>query len=118
MTLAGVMVTLKHERNIHQYEKSLESIDKEREALGKAICDLNVFAPSTIYQQFNSLQITNKGYDSAQVAAIRQQLFEEMGKINALKLETMFMFQNTNALRSQLLYFKSYAAGNCLAIQT
>lgn len=90
MTLAGVMVTLKHERNIHQYEKSLESIDKEREALGKAICDLNVFAPSTIYQQFSSLQITNKGYNSAEVAAIRQQLSEEMRKINALKLETMF----------------------------
>lgn len=38
MTLVGVMVTLRHERSIHQYEKSLESIDKERESLGKAIC--------------------------------------------------------------------------------
>lgn len=90
MTLTGVMITLKHERGIHQYEKSLESINKERESLGKAICDLNVFAPSTIYQRFNSLQITSKGYDSAEVAVIRQQLSEEMRKINALKLETMF----------------------------
>lgn len=88
MTLAGVMVTLKHERSIHQYEKSLESIDKERESLGKAICDLNVFAPSAIYQRFNSLQITSKGYNAAEVAVIRQQLSEEMRKINALKLET------------------------------
>jgi len=36
------------------------------------------------------LYITSKGYDSAEVAAIRQQLSEEMRKINALKLETMF----------------------------
>lgn len=90
MTLAGVMLTLRHERNIHQYEKSMDSIDKEKDALGKAICDLNVFAPRTLYQQFNSLHITSKGYDSAEVAAIRQQLSEEMRKINALKLETMF----------------------------
>lgn len=90
MTLAGVMLTLRHERNIHQYEKSMDSIDKEKDALGKAICDLNVFAPSTLYQQFNSLHITSKGYDSAEVAAIRQQLSEEMRKINVLKLETMF----------------------------
>ena len=90
MTLAGVMLTLRHERNIHQYEKSVDSIDKEKDALGKAICDLNVFAPSTLYQRFNSLPITSKGYDSAEVAAIRQQLSKEMRKINALKLETMF----------------------------
>lgn len=90
MTLAGVMLTLRHERNIHQYEKAMDTIEKEKDALGKAICDLNVFAPSTLYQQFNSLHITSKGYDSAEVAAIRQQLSEEMRKINALKLETMF----------------------------
>ena len=90
MTLAGVMITLRHERNIHQYEKTMESIEKEKAALGKAVCDLNIFAPSTLYQQFNSLNITSKGYDSAEVAAIRQQLSEEMRKINALKLETMF----------------------------
>ena len=90
MTLAGVMLTLRHERNIHQYEKSMDSIEKEKDALGKAICDLNVFAPNTLYQQFNSLYITSKGYDPAEVAAIRQQLSEEMRKINALKLEIMF----------------------------
>jgi len=68
----------------------MDSIEKEKDALGKAICDLNVFAPSTLYQQFNSLYITSKGYDPAEVAAIRQQLSEEMRKINALKLGTLF----------------------------
>ena len=45
---------------------------------------------STLYQQFNSLYITGKGYEPVEVAAIRQQLSEEMRKINALKLEIMF----------------------------
>lgn len=90
MTLAGVMITLRHERNIHQCEESLISINKEKEALGKAICDLNIYAPSTLYQQFRSLRSTNGGYDPAEVAAIQQQLSEEMRKINVLKLKTMF----------------------------
>lgn len=48
MTLAGVMITLRHERSIHQYEKALESIEKERNGLGKVICELNLFAPSIL----------------------------------------------------------------------
>lgn len=90
MTLVGVMITLKHERSIHQYEKALEIIEAERDGLGKAICKLNLFAPSTLYQRFNCLRITNMGYDSVEIAAIRQQLAEEMQKINTVKLEAMF----------------------------
>ena len=90
MTLAGVMVTLKHERGIRQYEKAMESIEKERDGLGKVICELNLFAPSILYQRFNSLRITSTGYNSAGVATIRQQLAEEMQKINTLKLKAMF----------------------------
>lgn len=90
MTLAGVMITLKHERSINQYEKALEVIEKERDGLGKAICELNLFAPSTLYQRFSGLRTTNTGYDPAEIAAIRQQIAEEMHKINTAKLEAMF----------------------------
>ena len=90
MTLAGVMITLKHERSINQYEKALEAIEKERDGLGKAICELNLFAPSTLYQRFCGLRTTNTGYDPAEIAAIRQQIAEEMHKINTAKLEAMF----------------------------
>lgn len=90
MTLAGVMLTLRHERGIHQYEKALETIEKERGGLGKAICELNLFAPSILYQRFNGLHITTTGYDSVEIAAIRQQLAEEMQKINTVKLKAMF----------------------------
>lgn len=90
MTLAGVMITLRHERSIHQYEKALESIEKERDGLGKVICELNLFAPSIFYQRFNCLRITGTGYDSVEIAAIRQQLAEEMQKINTVKLKAMF----------------------------
>lgn len=90
MTLAGVMITLKHERNAHQYEKSLESIEKEKDNLGNTICELNIFAPSTLYQRFNSLPITSKGYNSLEIASVRQQLAEEMQKINTAKLKVIF----------------------------
>lgn len=90
MTLAGVMVTLRHERGIHQYEKAMEIIEKERDGLGKVICELNLFAPSILYQRFNSLRITSTGYNPVEVAAIRQQLAEEMQKINTVKLKAMF----------------------------
>lgn len=91
MTLIGVTITLQYERNIHKYEKLLENIDKEKDELGKAICELNLFAPSTLYQRFNSLQITSTGYNSAEVAAIRQQLAEEMQKMNAKKIAIMLL---------------------------
>lgn len=90
MTLAGVMITLRHERSIHQYEKVLESIEKERDGLGQVICELNLFAPSILYQRFNGLRITSTGYDSVEIAAIRQQLAEEMQKVNTVKLKAMF----------------------------
>lgn len=90
MTLAGVMITLKHERKIHQYEKLLENIDKEKERLGKTICELNVFAPSIIYQKFMVMQVTQDGYNVSEIAAIRSNILEEMAKINKLKSETMF----------------------------
>ena len=90
MTLAGVMITLKYQRNIYQHEKSVENINTEKEKLGVAICELNIFAPSEIYQRFGSLQVTPEGYNSAEIAAIRHSIAEEMEKINKLKLETMF----------------------------
>lgn len=90
MTLAGVMITLRHERNVHQYENALENIDKEKNTLGKAICELNIFAPSIFYRKFNSLQTTPNGYNSAEVASIQQQLAEELQKINKSKCEVEF----------------------------
>lgn len=90
MTLAGVMITLRHERNIHQYEKALETIEKERDGLGKAIGELNLFVTNALYHRFNSLLITSEGYNSSDVAVIRQQLAEEMQKINNARLEAMF----------------------------
>lgn len=59
MTLAGMMVTLKHERGIHQYEKALKAIEKEKDGLGKAIGELNLFIASALYHRFNSLLIAS-----------------------------------------------------------
>lgn len=89
MTFAGVIVTLKYQKSIYQHEKSLESINSEKERLGMAICELNIYAPSAIYQRFASLQATAEGYNPSEIAAIRHSISEEMGKIHKLKLETI-----------------------------
>ena len=105
MTLAGVMITLKHERSIHQYEKALETIEKERDGLGKVICELNLFAQNTLYQRFNGIRITSTGYDSVEVSAVRQQLAEEMQKINTTlqMIDTYIAACNQNAIRRALI---------------
>lgn len=90
MTLAGVVITLKHEQKLHQYEKSLDNIDKEKERLGKAICELNMFAPSILYRKFMVIQPTQDGYNPTEIAAIGANILEEMAKINKLKQETLF----------------------------
>lgn len=97
MTLAGVMLTLRYERKIYQHEKLLEGINEEKERLGNAICELNIFAPSTIYQWFCSLQVTGSGYNLAEVDSVRRSITEEMRKINKLKLEIMY-FTDTYAM--------------------
>ncbi len=90
MTLVGVMFTLRYERNVRRYEEAIRNIEIEKDKLGKAICELNIFAPNALYQQFNSLNITPNGYNSAEVAALRQRLSEEMQKINKEKLEVIY----------------------------
>lgn len=90
MTLVGVMLTLRYERNIQHFEEELRNIEIEKDKLGMAICELNIFAPNTLYQQFNSLNISSNGYDSAEVSSVRQRLAEEMQKINKEKLEVMY----------------------------
>ena len=112
MALAGVMITLRQERNVHQYEKSLESIEKERDSLGNAICELNIFAPSILYQRFSSLPITSKGYDALGIAAVRQHLVEEEQKINMAKCKVIF-FTDTFAMTAMC-----YGCKNPCRIQT
>lgn len=48
MTLGGVMITLRHERNIHQYENRMENIEREKQTIGNAVCGFNLLAPSVV----------------------------------------------------------------------
>ena len=85
MTLAGVTITLQHERKFRQYQDELDKIDRENEQLGQSISNINTFAPSTIYQQFCSLPLVDKKYNAADIASIQQRCLDEMAKINKLK---------------------------------
>lgn len=90
MTLFGVMFTIHYERSVKRYEEELKNIETEKDQLGKAICELNIFAPGILYQQFNSLEIMPNGYNSTEVASIWQRIVEEKQKINKQKLEVMY----------------------------
>lgn len=88
MTLVGVMMTLKHERNIHQFGEELKGIDIEREKIGKIICEIDLYAPGMVFQNFCSLAITREGrYNLNEISSIRYQILEEQKKINTAKLE-------------------------------
>lgn len=45
MTLVGVMFTLRYERKVQHYEETLRNIEIEKDKLGRAICELNIFHP-------------------------------------------------------------------------
>lgn len=90
MTLVGVMITLRHERNIHQYENALEKIEKEKEKIGNAICGFNLLFPSTLYLQVNEMLITPKSDSTSDIVAIRLRVNEEMNKLLTAKAELEF----------------------------
>lgn len=90
MTLTGVLITLKHERKMHQYEKSLENIDKERERIGNAICGFNLLAPRSLYGQINEMLVSPMGISSPDIIVLRQKVNEEMHKALVAKTELEF----------------------------
>ncbi len=91
MTLVGVVITLRYERNVQRYEEKLNYIEKEKENWGRAICELNIFAPSSFYQQAKSIPLfTKRNEISAQAALVQQQLATEMQIINTEKLKMIF----------------------------
>lgn len=103
MTLVGVIITIMHERNIHQYENTLENIEKEKERIGNAICGFNLLTPGALYQQFNEMLISPTTVNSSDIVAIRMRVNEEMHKVLTAKAELEF---------STDIYFMS---GNCAA---
>lgn len=107
MTLVGVVITLRYERNVQRYEEKLNYIEKERENWGRAICELNIAAPSSFYQQAKGILLfTNEKEISVQAAFMRQQLAKEMQVINTEKLKVIF-FTDTYAMTAGCLTCKA-----------
>ncbi|MDE5583591.1 MAG: hypothetical protein K2J08_07795 [Ruminococcus sp.] len=90
MTLIGVTITLRYERNIHQYENALEKIEKEKEKIGNAICGFNLLVPSSLYLQVNEMLIPPKSASTSDIVAIRLRVNEEMNKLLTSKAELEF----------------------------
>lgn len=76
ITLGGVVLTLKHERKVHQHQISIDAINKEKELLVGAISELDFHSIPIIYNHFRELEITNTGYRGVEVAEIQRRISE------------------------------------------
>ena len=90
MTLAGVMITLRHERNIHQYENAIENIEREKKKIGNAVCGFNLLAPGALYMQVNEMLASPMVDNVSDMAAIRLHVNEEMNKALVIRTELEF----------------------------
>lgn len=77
ITLGGVVLTLKHERKIHQHQISIDAINKEKELLVNAVSELDIHSLSTLHNHFLELEITNTGYRGVEVAEIQRRISEK-----------------------------------------
>ena len=103
MTLIGVIITLQHERKTHQYERSIDGIEREKEAIGKAICGFNLLTPGTLYLQVNEMLASPTGANTSELVSIRLCVNEAMNKALLANAELEFYTD---------IYFME---GNCTA---
>lgn len=89
MTLFGVIITLKHERKLHQHQLVIENIEKERERLVAIVNSLDVFAPSACYLDFVSSMCVKEWNKLPDFPVIRRRIVETLRELN----------QNNQALR-------------------
>lgn len=82
ITLGGVVLTLKHERKIHQHQISIDAINKEKELLVHAISELDIHSLSALYNHFLELEMTNTGYRGVDVAEIQRRISEKQRVLN------------------------------------
>lgn len=82
LTLGGVILTLQHERKVHQYQIRVEKINKEKDLMVKAISELDFFSISIIYNHFRELEITNTGYRGFEIAEIQRRISEKQQTLN------------------------------------
>lgn len=81
LTMVGVLLTIKHEKNIKKYEKAIHDIEKEEELLKQCILSISPMIPLMLYQRFIGLEISKDGYSANDVAAIRHDSASEYSKI-------------------------------------
>lgn len=90
MTLGGVMITLRHERNIFQYQNAIENIEREKEKIGNAVCGFNLLSPGVLYMQVNELLASSVEVSASDMATIRLHVNEEMHRALAIRTELEF----------------------------
>lgn len=87
MTLLGVMATLKHERNIHRHQHTIEAIHKEQDALSKIICDLDVFLPMACNAEIISALDMQKVGELPDLSQAKQRVLTQLSNLLRNKTE-------------------------------
>ncbi|WP_294527480.1 hypothetical protein [uncultured Allofournierella sp.] len=104
ITLGGVVLTLRHERKVHQHQINIDAINKEKEFLSNVVCGLDIYAPSSILYHFWELEKTNTGYKGTDIAEIQRMIADQQRKLSQGK---MTLFINTD------VYFQFSNCTNC-----
>ena len=89
MTLFGVIITLRHERKLHQHQLMIESIEKERERLFAIISKLDVFAPSACYLDFVSVTCIKDWNKRSDLPDVRRRITEARRQLNQSNQELL-----------------------------
>lgn len=107
MTLFGVIITLKHERKLHQHQLTIESIEKERERLFLIVNKLDVFAPSACYLDFTSAMCVKEWDKRPDFSTVRRKIVETLRDLNQgnqeLLLETEMCTQPAECVKCKHL---------------
>lgn len=87
MTLLGVLVTLRYERNIHGHQLIVASIQEERRNISSLIEKLDVFGPSICYVDFTSAMGTKEWNKLPDFSNVRSEIAEYLRKIYQSRTE-------------------------------
>lgn len=89
MTLFGVIITLKHERKLHQHQLMIESIEKERERLFSIVNKLDVFAPLACHIDFTSVMNVKEWNKRPDFSAVRSRIIETLRNLSQSNQELL-----------------------------
>lgn len=85
ITLIGVLVTINYEKNKYDHQLKINHLNEEKNIIAESIADIDIFALSTIYQKFCSIELDNGKYKSTDLSRVYADIAEKRRLINKNK---------------------------------